>query len=93
MKDRTAVTVHVAPGVAEELVSTSDARFDWGRPTPGAQALAHALVSQAGGASAETEERFFHEVVLQLPFLEPWVLWRRDLEEWLARAPQALTAS
>lgn len=93
MKDRTAVTVHVAPGISEELTDGAGVKFDWGRATAGAQALAHALMAEAGGAGPDVDERFFQEVVLQLPFLEPWVLWRRDLQEWVAKHPEVVTAS
>jgi hypothetical protein len=93
MKDRTAVTVHVAPGIAEELTDPAGVKFDWGRATAGAQALAQALMAEAGGAGPTVDQRFLHEVVLQLPFLEPWLLWRRDLQEWVAKNPEPAIAS
>jgi hypothetical protein len=93
MKDRTAVTVHDAPGSYEELTDPAGMKFDWGRATAGALALAHALTAEAGGVGPDVEECFFNEVVLPLPFLEPWVLWRRDLEEWVAKHPEPATVS
>src|ERR1700694_6063148 len=83
-KDRTAVTVHLAPGESHPLAPDEPARFDWGRPTDGARALADALATEvfAGDATPGLRERLFHEIVLRLPFLDPWLLWRHDLLEW-----------
>ncbi len=92
-KAHTEVTVHDGPGDFAPLEG-ADAGFDWGRPTPGAQALAFALMREALAADdRRTVERFFHEVVLQLPFVEPWVLWRSDLQAWVADHPEAARAS
>ena len=93
-KDVVSVTVHRAPGVSAPLPAAPGAHFDWGRPTPGAVALAEALVREVQPApAAEVIEAFFHEVVLQLPFLEPWVLWRGELEQFVGSRQAVSTAS
>ncbi|MFN2465366.1 MAG: DUF6166 domain-containing protein [Candidatus Dormibacteria bacterium] len=88
-KWHTQVTVHDSPGDFAAL-EAPEVGWDWGRPTAGAEALAYALVRDALGADASakdqaTVEKFFHEVVLQLPFVEPWVLWRSELQSWATR--------
>jgi hypothetical protein len=86
MKDSINVRVHFSPGVSEALPGAPGGPFDWGRPTPGALALAEALVREVDpDPRPEVVEAFFHEVVLELPFLEPWVLWRAELKEFVAR--------
>ncbi|HEV1996927.1 MAG TPA: hypothetical protein VGR61_02210 [Candidatus Dormibacteraeota bacterium] len=86
-KDHTSVTVHIAPGDNRPL--TGHGRpFDWGRPTDGALALSDALAEDVfgAGASAELRTRLFHEIVLTLPFIDPWLLWRHELQEWAEKA-------
>jgi hypothetical protein len=82
-KDRAAVTVILAPGESRPLAGQNGVCFDWGRPTDGALALARALVRDALGdeGTTEIENRLFHEVILKLPFVDPWVLWRHDVQE------------
>ena len=82
-KDHTVVTVHISPGDSMPLTA-QDIPFDWGRPTEGAMALTEALATAVFGAdaSAELKERLFHEIVLRLPFIDPWVLWRHELQDW-----------
>jgi hypothetical protein len=89
MKDATVVTVHVAPGEHRPLGGDDAPGFDWGRPTPGALALTDALAADVFGDSATPglRERLFHDVVLRLPFIEPWVVWHAALEEWAERQP------
>ena len=87
-KAGTTVTVHRAP--RDHLSLEGERAFDWGRPTAGAHALADALARDVfgDGAGDDLKERLFHEVVLALPFVDPWVLWRQELKDW-AEAPTA----
>jgi len=88
-KDRAAVTVILAPGESRPLAGQNGVCFDWGRPTDGALALARALVRDALGdeGTPEIENRLFHEVILKLPFVDPWVLWRHDVQELAGKLP------
>jgi hypothetical protein len=93
-KDSIRVTVHVSPGDSRELGAEGAGAFDWGRPTAGAQLLAAALLRDAlgGEANRDLAMRFYHAIVVQLPFVEPWVLWRREIQAWAQGAAEA-TAS
>ena len=86
-KDRTDVTVVLAPGESRPLEDEHGLRFDWGRPTDGAMVLTRALLRDALGdaGTPEIENRLLREVVMTLPFIDPWVLWRRDVQEFAAR--------
>lgn len=88
-KAGTSVTVHLAPGDSRPLAD--DGALDWGRPTDGALALTDALAADALGEAATTDlkERMFHEVVLPLSFMGPWVIWRQELQEWAEKARAA----
>jgi hypothetical protein len=92
-KAHTVVTVHDSPGDFATL-EAPEVGFDWGRPLAGAEALAYALMRDAVGTDdGATVERFFHEVVLQLPFVGPWVLWRSELQAWAAEQRVGAKAS
>ena len=86
-KSGTTVVVHDAPTVSHALTAGPASEFDWGRPTPGAQLLAATLLLDALASvpAPELQARFLHEVVLQLPFMEPWHLWRREVREFADR--------
>ena len=90
-KAGTHVTVHLSPGEYHSLESDGPAAFDWGRPTPGAQGLAARILREALDQvpPAGLAEDFFLQVVCQLPFVEPWVLWRRDVRGWAENRAQA----
>ena len=89
-KDRTSVTVILAPGESRPLAGQNGLRFDWGRPTDGALTLARALVRDVLGEDGTPELviRMLREVVLKLPFVDSWVLWRHDLQAFAGKPGQ-----
>lgn|GEM_PF-7017651 len=95
-KDRVVITVHQAPGAYHALddgrlneltppiPTEDDILFDWGRPNPGAERLAGALLRDAldGVADPGLARMLADEIVIGLPYTEPWVLWSEDLQDW-----------
>jgi len=93
-KDAIVITVHRAPGDFHRLddgqvrallpEGDQEAEFDWGRASPAAERLAAALLRDALEADADPElsREFAGEILIPLPYLDPWVLWSEDLQAW-----------
>ena len=95
-KDHVVITVHQAPGsyhvlddgrvndLARTMPPEDDITFDWGRPNPGTERLAAALLRDAlqGVADPGLARMLADEIVVGLPYTEPWVLWSEDLQDW-----------
>ena len=74
-------------------VRSCDPAYDWGADTPGALALARALLADLSGrrAPAAVESAFAADPIAGLP-RDGFVLDARDLQRWLARTrPVALS--
>ena len=97
-KDHVVITVHQSPGThhvlddgsVDEIHGAPDRDrhddFDWGRPTPGAERLAAALLRDVLNSQVDPglARRLVDEIVVGLPMMDPWVLWSEDLQLWAA---------
>ena len=95
-KDGVVITVHQAPGshrvlddgLVDEMTPPPDRDriddFDWGRQTTGSERLAAALLRDAleGSADPGLARLLVDEIVVALPYKDPWVLWSEDLQAW-----------
>ena len=95
-KDHVVITVHQSPGTYHvlddglvdelQLIPDPDDRheFDWGRASQGSERLAAALLRDAlnGHVDPGLARLLADEIVVGLPYGEPWVLWSQDIQVW-----------
>jgi hypothetical protein len=81
-KDGATVTVHESPGHSQPL---GEEPFAWGTRNRKARALALAILRDATGGPAgpDLSEEFTVEVLASLPPLDPFILWRSEVEGWV----------